>query len=106
MIEAVGASAGYRTVSLDAPVGADPEAPALVDRLGGFDAGYETVTNLESLRPLIAELPDRDQSILAMRFYENRTQQEIAERLGVSQMHVSRLLTRILGRLRAELLSD
>lgn len=64
------------------------------------------MTNLESLRPLVAELPDRDQTILAMRFYENQTQQEIAARLGVSQMHVSRLLTRILGRLRAELLND
>ncbi|GIJ62567.1 hypothetical protein Vau01_100830 [Virgisporangium aurantiacum] len=106
VVEAVGASAGYRAVSLDAPLGADPDAPNLVDRLGGFDDGYESVTNLESLRPLIAELPGRDQTILAMRFYENQTQQEIAARLGVSQMHVSRLLTRILGRLRAELLSD
>jgi RNA polymerase sigma-B factor len=106
VVEAVGASAGYRTVSLYAPLGADPEAPTLVDRLGGFDDRYESVVNLESLRPLIAELPERDRAILAMRFRENRTQQEIAERLGVSQMHVSRLLTRILGRLRAGLLSD
>lgn len=106
VVEAVGASAGYRAVSLAAPAGTEPDAPALADRLGGADAGFESVNNMESLRPLVAALPERDRSIITMRFYENRTQQQIADRLGVSQMHVSRLLTRILGRLRTDMLSD
>ncbi len=106
VVEAVGASAGYRAVSLDAPVGADPDAPSLVDRLGSTDTGFDHVTDLETIKPLLAQLSDREQRIVAMRFLDNRTQQEIADAVGISQMHVSRLLTRILGRLRDELLSD
>lgn len=104
--EAVGASAGYRAVSLDAPVSTDPDAPSLAERLGGTDAGFDHVTDLESIKPLLARLSDREQKIVGMRFLDNRTQQEIADVLGISQMHVSRLLTRILGRLRDELLGD
>ena len=64
------------------------------------------MTDLETIKPLLAQLSAREQRIVAMRFLDNRTQQEIADAVGISQMHVSRLLTRILGRLRDELLSD
>ncbi len=59
----------------------------------------------EALRPLIFVLPDRERTILALRFFEEKTQSQIAEQLGMSQMHVSRLLARILAQLRCELLT-
>lgn len=58
----------------------------------------------ESLRPLIIALPDRERTILALRFFEERTQTQIAEQMGLSQMHVSRLLARTLANLRRELM--
>jgi RNA polymerase sigma-B factor len=59
-----------------------------------------------SLAPMIAQLPARQQRILAMRFFGNLTQSQISERMGISQMHVSRLLSRALATLRGQLLSD
>ena len=60
----------------------------------------------ESLRPMLDRLPAREQRILQLRFYGNHTQSQIAAQLGISQMHVSRLLARTLAQLRAELLAD
>ncbi|QGV82410.1 RNA polymerase sigma factor SigF [Streptomyces ficellus] len=106
VIEARLASNGYNSTSLDAAInsGEDDDA-ALADFIGADDPGMELVENFQSLAPLIHELDDRDRQILHLRFVEELTQSQIGERLGVSQMHVSRLLTRILARLRAGLLT-
>jgi RNA polymerase sigma-B factor len=64
------------------------------------------VDNYESLRPLIESLPERERQILTLRFFRHMTQTQIADRIGISQMHVSRLLTRTLEQLRSGLMSD
>ena len=106
VIEGVVASNGYTAGSIDMPVDdASDHAPVpLSDRLGAPDADLETAENVQALKPLIQELDDRDKRILRMRFGEEMTQSEIGVELGVSQMHVSRLLTRITSRLREGLL--
>jgi RNA polymerase sigma-B factor len=96
--------AGYRPVSLSLPVG--ESGGQLSDMFGGPDEAVEGVADRVSLRELIERLPAREREILLNRFYGNRTQSEIARDLNISQMHVSRLLTRTLGWLRASLLSD
>jgi RNA polymerase sigma-B factor len=109
VIEAIDAAQVYRPNSLSTPVdGSDGTAgaPLLGDVLGAPDERYDLVDNRESLRPLVKELPEREQRILALRFYGNLTQAEIAARIGVSQMHVSRLLSRALARLREGLTAD
>lgn len=77
----------------------------LSDRLGAPDAQLEAAENVQALKPLIDELDDREKWILQMRFGAEMTQSEIGQELGVSQMHVSRLLSRITGRLRDGLLA-
>ncbi|MET7621352.1 RNA polymerase sigma factor SigF [Streptomyces sp. NPDC005408] len=106
IIEGVVASNGYTAGSIDMPIDdASDHAPVpLSDRLGAPDADLEIAENVQALKPLIEELDDRDKRILRMRFGEEMTQSEIGVELGVSQMHVSRLLTRITKRLREGLL--
>jgi len=70
------------------------------------DTAIAGVDNRETLKPLLAALPEREQAILMMRFFQNKTQADIAAELGISQMHVSRLLNRTLARLRAEMGND
>jgi RNA polymerase sigma-B factor len=84
----------------------DPEsdAPSLVHVLGTEDPEIEGVENRESLKPLVQALPDREKRLLEMRFFQGMTQSQIATELGISQMHVSRLLSRTLGQLRESLL--
>lgn len=98
--EAIVAANAYRSMSLFTPVGTDEAGPALADRLGGEDAEYEAVETHQALRPLLAALPERERRIINLRFFGNMTQTDIAQRLGISQMHVSRLLARTLFRLR------
>ncbi|MFF4978429.1 RNA polymerase sigma factor SigF [Streptomyces sp. NPDC001083] len=100
------ASNGYASSSLDAAIhsGEDGEA-ALADFIGTDDGALELVEDFNALAPLIAELDDRERRIIHMRFVEERTQAQIGEDLGVSQMHVSRLLNRTLGKLRAGMLT-
>ncbi|MER7683011.1 RNA polymerase sigma factor SigF [Streptomyces sp. NPDC096934] len=100
------ASNGYASSSLDAALhsGEDGEA-ALADFIGADDGALELVEDFNALAPLIAELDDRERRIIHMRFVEERTQAQIGEDLGVSQMHVSRLLNRTLGKLRAGMLT-
>ena len=78
----------------------------VADHLGVDDDRLELAEDLTSLRPLLARLPDRERRILLLRFYGDRTQTQIAEELGISQMHVSRLLAQTLARLRRELAAD
>jgi RNA polymerase sigma-B factor len=104
VIEALDCAQAYRALSLHAPVTGEESAGELVDLLGDADPGLETVENRAALRPLLATLPQREQRIIAMRFFGNLTQSQIAAELGISQMHVSRLLAHALGVLRKGLL--
>jgi RNA polymerase sigma-B factor len=100
IIEALECSQAYRALSLHAPVTGDERGSELMDLLGGADPGLETVEDRAALRPLLARLPAREQKIIAMRFFGNMTQSQIAAEIGISQMHVSRLLAHALGVLR------
>jgi len=107
VVEGLAASNAYTASSLDAtaPDGEDGES-TLADRIGFEEPGLEGIENLESLKPLVAQLPERERTILALRFGQDLTQSQIGEQLGISQMHVSRLLARTLRRLRTGLLDD
>ncbi|MFI1168799.1 RNA polymerase sigma factor SigF [Streptomyces sp. NPDC020801] len=106
VIEARLAANGYNSASLDAALNAGDEGEtALADFIGSDDAALELVEDFHALAPMIAELGERDRQIIHMRFVEELTQAQIGERLGVSQMHVSRLLSRTLARLREGMLS-
>ncbi|WP_079062971.1 RNA polymerase sigma factor SigF [Peterkaempfera griseoplana] len=98
--EGLVASAGYTAYSLDAQSDDDESEGAIADRLGEEDTGLEGVLDHHALKPLIQALPERDRKILSLRFGAEMTQSEIGAELGISQMHVSRLLSRILTRLR------
>lgn len=84
--------------------GSDDDHLALSDTFGSIDSNLEKVLDVESVRPLLAALPDRERIVLRLRFFDNMTQTQIAERVGCSQMHVSRLLTKALERLRSQVL--
>jgi RNA polymerase sigma-B factor len=100
VIEALDAGASYTPAALDAPQrGDDPEARSLGDALGSDDPNYELVELGQSIGPAFRELPERERAIVQLRFFEDLTQAEIAERIGISQMHVSRLLRRALDTL-------
>ena len=106
MREARQADLVFSTYSLDAPL-SDREDPALLaDVLGDEDPGVAHAIDMEAISTHWEELPEREQRILVMRFYGNLTQSEIGERLGISQMHVSRLLARALGHLKNRLLDS
>jgi RNA polymerase sigma-B factor len=96
----------YSARSLSAPVGGDDGGAVLADLIGGVDERMESVADRTTLRQLLTEVPERERNILALRFFANLTQSEIAERVGVSQMHVSRLLMRTLSDLRERLLTE
>jgi RNA polymerase sigma-B factor len=102
IVEGLIAGSSYNTMSIDG--GNDSEdAPAIADTLGDVDANLDQIDNREALRPLLAALPERERTVLVLRFFESLTQTQIAERVGISQMHVSRLLAKSLARLRDEL---
>ena len=101
------AANGYSVSSIDAgTLGSEDndEGTSLTARLGEDDPGMDLVVDLESLKPLMAQLGERDKAILSMRFGAEMTQSQIGDALGVSQMQVSRLLSRTLGHLRDQLL--
>jgi RNA polymerase sigma-B factor len=101
VLEALDCAAAYTADSLEAPAG---EERTLGETLGGEDPALGDVEMHESLGPALAQLPERERRILQLRFYGNLTQSQIAAQLGISQMHVSRLLARTLARLREQLL--
>ncbi|MFF0791194.1 SigB/SigF/SigG family RNA polymerase sigma factor [Streptomyces spiralis] len=106
VVDATVASSGYTSASLDAAVGGSEEGESvLADFIGAEDMTMELVEDVHSLAPLLADLDERDRQIIHMRFVEELTQAQIGERLGISQMHVSRLLSRLLARLRKGLLA-
>ncbi|MDG9724550.1 MULTISPECIES: RNA polymerase sigma factor SigF [unclassified Streptomyces] len=109
VVEGQIASNGYNSSSLDAALTGDgPEngESVLADFIGVEEDGLRLVEDFHSLAPLMAELSERDRQIIHMRFVEEATQAEIGERLGCSQMHVSRLIKRIIGRLREGMLGE
>lgn len=99
------ASACCEPVSLDGPL-AGTEEGRLVEILGGEDGDLDLVVLRESLRPLLAELSERDRRVLYLRFFADLTQSQIADALGVSQMQISRMLCRLCGQLRQGLLGS
>jgi RNA polymerase sigma-B factor len=99
VLEALEAGNAYRSTSLDAPARGQ-EGEALAGSLGANDPSLEDAERRATLSPLLAKLPPRERLIVYLRFFENQTQSEIAEHLGLSQMHVSRLLTKSVAELR------
>jgi RNA polymerase sigma-B factor len=106
VVEGLEAANHHSAASLDAAADDAEATDALADRIGVDDEDLERVEDLVALEPLIAALPERDREMLALRFVQELTQAEIGASLGISQMHVSRLLTRTLARLRAGLMSQ
>jgi RNA polymerase sigma-B factor len=104
--EAMESSAGYTPASLNAPVSGGDGAAEFGDLLGAADGDLELIDDKITVARLLLRLPARERQMLAMRFYGNRTQADIAAELGISQMHVSRLLSRALAWLREAMLSD
>ena len=106
VVEGLAVGNAYTASSLDtAPTDEDGDGP-LAERLGYEDAAMEGVEYRESLKPLLAQLPARERRIIMLRFFGNMTQSQIGEEIGISQMHVSRLLTRTLATLREGLIAE
>ena len=104
IIEGMESSNAYATLSLDATDSTeDGTSQSMLDNLGIDDEGLEHVELRESIKPLLERLPAREKKILLLRYFKNMTQSQIAAEIGVSQMHVSRLLTRTLNQLRESL---
>jgi RNA polymerase sigma-B factor len=104
VLEGLESANAYAAVSLEASDDADGQS--VLDTLGGTDDALEGVEYRESLKPLLDSLPERERRILVLRFFGNMTQSQIAAELGISQMHVSRLLARTLSQLRERLLDE
>ncbi|MFB7503682.1 RNA polymerase sigma factor SigF [Streptomyces broussonetiae] len=96
----------FSTLSLDAGLPGSDDGLSLGEVLGASDQALETVVDRESVKPRLEALPERDRAILYMRFFKDMTQSNIAEQLGISQMHVSRLISRCCHQLRDEVLQD
>ncbi|MGH3327793.1 MAG: RNA polymerase sigma factor SigF [Streptomycetales bacterium] len=106
VLEGLESANAYSTLSLDVPEAGDDEAPAVADSLGSEDDALEGVEYRESLKPLLERLPAREKKLLLLRFFGNMTQSQIADEVGISQMHVSRLLARTLAQLREGLMLE
>ena len=107
VLEGLEIAQAYNFTSIDAPLDSDDAgSSSFADQLGGEDEQLEMLENRASLAPEMAKLPEREQTILYLRFFKGQTQSEIADKLGISQMHVSRLLNRTLMKLREALEDD
>lgn len=103
VLEGLEIAQAYNFTSLDAPIDAEDGTTSFADQLGSEDEHLENLEYRASLAPEMEKLPERERRILYFRFYKGMTQSEIADRLGISQMHVSRLLNRTLMHLREAL---
>ncbi len=103
IVEGLESSNAYSTLSLDATDNSEDGSPSLLEAVGVDDEAMANVEIRESIKPLLDRLDAREKKILLLRFFRNMTQSQIAEEIGVSQMHVSRLLSRTLQRLRTAL---
>ncbi len=107
VIEALAARSAYQPASLDTPLASEDDSTAtLADTLGADDYALERSEHYLTLRPLLDEVAPRERQILILRFFKEKSQSEIAREIGVSQVHVSRLLTRTLAEIRARLGDD
>jgi RNA polymerase sigma-B factor len=107
VVDGLAVGNAYTASSLDSPPPEDDGGEGtLADRLGYEDSALEGVEYRESLKPLLAQLPPRERQIIMLRFFANMTQSQIGEEVGISQMHVSRLLTRTLAQLREGLTAE
>jgi RNA polymerase sigma-B factor len=106
VLEGLAVANAYRSSSLDERLSGEEDSPTLAATLGEEDAALEGVEYRESLQPLLATIPARERRILILRFFGNMTQSQIAADIGISQMHVSRLLSQTLAKLREGLLKD
>lgn len=104
VVDAMEAAQAYSTTSLDAPINED--GGTALDTLGELDASMERLDEWASIAPAIRDLPARERRVLYLRFFSGLTQSEIAEEIGVSQMHVSRILAQTLRALRGSLGQD
>ena len=104
IIEGLESANAYAAVSLE--TADDEDGISVLETLGEIDEALEGVEYRESLKPLLDSLPERERRILVLRFFGNLTQSQIATELGISQMHVSRLLARTLNQLRSRLLAE
>jgi RNA polymerase sigma-B factor len=100
------ADLAFQAASLDSPLSGQGDTASLGELLGSDDPQLEHVVDMQAVWSHWAELPDREQRLLLMRFYGNMTQAEIGERLGISQMHVSRLLAQAIAYLRRQLVES
>ncbi|MDQ0954968.1 RNA polymerase sigma-B factor [Streptomyces phaeochromogenes] len=96
----------FTALSLDAELPGSDDGYALGDALGEPDSGFDLVVDREAVKPCLAALPERERTILYLRFFRGMTQSRIAEQLGISQMHVSRLLNGCCAKVREEALSE
>jgi len=103
IVEALESGSAYATLSLDAGDSSDGGTASMLDAIGAEDEQLEHVEIRESIKPLLDALEAREKTILMLRFFRNMTQSQIAEEVGISQMHVSRLLNRTLAHLRTAL---
>ena len=103
MAEARACSAGYHAMSLDAPT---PAGTSLADHLLVTQCTATSHAVRDALRRAIGDLTDRERLVLELRFVEERTQSQIGEQIGVSQMQVSRILRSVISRLRADVVDD
>ena len=106
VIEGMVARSAYTASSIDAEAGSSTDGWTLADTLGDEDARLELVEEFVTLQPALERLTERERTILTLRFFKSMSQSEIARQVGISQMHVSRLLTRILETLRSEVVVD
>ncbi|MFI9544330.1 RNA polymerase sigma factor SigF [Streptomyces sp. NPDC052016] len=104
--EGLEALESFTALSLDAEMPGSEDGYSLSDALGTSDPALDTVVDREAVKPRLAALPERERAILYMRFFGDMTQSRIAEQLGISQMHVSRLINRCCDRLREQVLKD
>jgi RNA polymerase sigma-B factor len=104
IVEGIESSNAYSTLSLDATDDSgDDNGTSMLELMGLDDEELEHIEIRESIKPLLEALPPREKRILLLRFFKNKTQSQIADEIGVSQMHVSRLLSRTLAQLRTSL---
>jgi len=103
VLEGLEASEAYRSSSLDEMLSSEQGSATVGELVGEADAELNRVEFRQTLRPLLADLAERERTIVMLRFFGNLTQTQIADKVGISQMHVSRLLSQTLDRLRERL---
>jgi RNA polymerase sigma-B factor len=107
VLEVLDAANAYSATSIDAPSdGENPQSRSIEEQLGAADDALELVERRQCVAPLLDALPERERRIIFLRFFRDKTQVEIAEELGISQMHVSRLLSQTLSQLHEKLTAE